>query len=89
MKSLCHLKSHLQKAVFTSRVALKSTTSTDPNPKRPTSVPLDIWQNLKRTNNSYQLQAISTLMNANTLQNLSLIQGPRKQLSLLSIPSFI
>ena len=87
MKSLCQLKPHLQKALFTSCVTLKSNTSTDPNPKRPKSVPLDIWHNLESTNNAYQLHAISTLMSAKSPQNLSLIQGPRKQSSFIVNPA--
>lgn len=78
MKSLEHLKPHLQKAIFTSHVASKNPLFSEPNPKRPASVPLDIWQSLKRTNNPYQLQSISDLLSGSCRENLSLIQGPRE-----------
>jgi hypothetical protein len=85
MKSLPHLKPHLQKAIFTSPVALKSHQTTEPNAKRPSSVPLDIWESLKRTNNPYQLQSISDLLSGSCRDNLSLIQGPRKFLTITQI----
>jgi hypothetical protein len=79
MKSLPHLKPHLQKAIFTSHVAVKTHLNTEPAAaKRPPSVPLDIWESLKKTNNPYQLQSISDLLSGSCRENLSLIQGPRK-----------
>lgn len=79
MKSLPHLKPHLQKAIFTSHITSKQAPSSEqPNPKRPTSLPLDIWQSLKKTNNPYQLQSIADLLSGSCRENLSLIQGPRE-----------
>jgi len=81
IKSLSHLKPHLQKTILTSPLTSKHSQTTEPNPKRPPSVPLDIWQNLKRTNNSYQLQSISDLLSGSCRENVSLIQGPRKPMN--------
>lgn len=78
MKSLPHLKPHLQAAIFTPQLKLKSPSATEPNAKRPPSVPLDIWQSLKRTNNPYQLKSISDLLSGSCHENISLIQGPRE-----------
>ena len=78
MKSIPHLKPHLQKAILTSYMDPKSSPVSEPNAKRPTSVPLDIWQTLKKINNPYQLQSISDLLSGACRENLSLIQGPRK-----------
>ena len=82
MKSLPHLKPHLQAAIFTSPLSMKKTSGTEPNAKRPPSVPLDIWKSLKKTNNPYQLKSISDLLSGSCHENLSLIQGPREFLHL-------
>ena len=75
IKSLPHLKPHLQNAIFSKHIEDSSKPETATVTK-PRSLPADIWESLTKNYNSYQLSSISRLMTGSCLKNVNLVQGP-------------
>ena len=73
IKCLPYLKPHLQRALFSSYNTNIPTSTTAAKPR---SLPIDVWQHLKKSHNSYQLSAISKLLAGSCRENVCLVQGP-------------
>ena len=73
IKSLPHLKPHLQRAIFTSHVKDPSKPATITKPR---SLPVGIWKSLTNSYNTYQISSISRVMTGSCRDNVNLVQGP-------------
>jgi hypothetical protein len=72
-KCLPYLKPHLQRALFSSyNTSIPTSTTTT----KPRSLPIDVWNRLKSSHNSYQLSAISKILTGSCRENVCLVQGP-------------
>ncbi|KAL7442955.1 hypothetical protein ACHAXH_008443 [Discostella pseudostelligera] len=73
IKCLPYLKPHLQRALFSSyNTSIPTSTTTT----KPRSLPIDVWNRLKSSHNSYQLSAISKILTGSCRENVCLVQGP-------------
>lgn len=73
IKCLPYLKPHLQKALLTSHI---TNSPKHGRPRKPHSLPQDIWVSLVDSHNKDQLLSISQVLTGSCRDNVCLVQGP-------------